>query len=278
VWWLIRIALPRVNWFVAATSQLVSNAVSRVIPGGAAVGGATLYRMLSVSGVQQSEAGGALAATSVLSTAALVAIPATGFVMAVLGAPIPEALWPAAAAGGVLLILLVAIGSVGVGFDRPLLLVGRVIDAVLRWVSSKWGRPHSLDGASLLAERDRMVEVLGPNWPKAITAAALNWVFDYLALVAALYAVGADPRLSLVLLAYAGAAVLSMIPVTPGGLGFVEVGLIWLLVVSGIPRQNAEIATIAYRAVSLLLPILCGVPAWLAHRRRFGQDQLAPAG
>ncbi|MEZ5226801.1 MAG: hypothetical protein R2710_09025, partial [Acidimicrobiales bacterium] len=45
-WWLIRIVLPSVSWFVAATSQLCANAVSRVVPGAAAVGGATLYRML----------------------------------------------------------------------------------------------------------------------------------------------------------------------------------------------------------------------------------------
>ncbi len=44
----------------------------------------------------------------------------------------------------------------------------------------------------------------------------LFW-FDYLVLVTALVAVGADPRLSLVLLAYTTGAVLTMIPVTPGG-------------------------------------------------------------
>ncbi len=278
VWWLIKIALPKVDWFVAATSQLVSNAVSRVVPGGAAVGGATLYRMLSVSGVQHSEAAGALAATSILSTAALFAIPATGFLMAVLGAPVPEALWPAAVAGGVMFALLVAFGWIAVVFDRPLLSLGRAIDWVLRTISKRRGTPRFLNPQRLVQERDRMIDVLGSNSRKAVLAAALNWAFDYLALVAALFAVGADPRLSLVLLAYAGAAVLTMIPITPGGLGFVEVGLVWLLVVSGIPRQDAIVATTAYRAISLLVPILCGVPAWLAHRRRYRHEPVAAAG
>ena len=52
-----------------------------------------------------------------------------------------------------------------------------------------------------------------------------NWLFDYLALLAALTAVGSRPRPSLVLLAYVAAALLGMIPITPGGLGFVEAGL-----------------------------------------------------
>jgi len=268
VWWLIRIVLPDVSWFVAATSQLVANAVSRIF-GGAASGGATLYRMLSVSGVGQAEAGGALAATSILSTAALFAIPATGFLMALLGAPVPEALWPAAVAGGVLFVLLVVFGWLALSFDRPLQTLGRALDRVTQSLAARFNRTWSVKPDRLIEERDRLVEVLGPRWIRAVTAAALNWAFDYLALVAALYAVGADPRLSLVLLAYAGAAVLAMIPITPGGLGFVEAGLWWLLVVSGISSQNALLATAAWRFVSLWLPILCGPPALLAHRWRF---------
>lgn len=269
VWWLVRIVLPGVSWFVVATSQLVSNAVSRIVPGGAAVGGATLFRMLSVSGVTNAEAGAALAATSILSTAALVAIPATGLLMAVLGAPIPEDLEPAAVAGGVLFVLLLMFGWLAISFDRPLLRLGSGLDRAARLWSRRFGPPRSVDPPRLLEERDRLIEVVGPNWPKAVTAAALNWAFDYLALVAALYAVGADPRLSLVLLAYAGAAVLGMISITPGGLGFVEAGLFWLLVVSGINSQDALLATAAYRFISLWMPILCGVPALLAHRHRF---------
>ncbi|MGH1504917.1 MAG: lysylphosphatidylglycerol synthase transmembrane domain-containing protein [Acidimicrobiales bacterium] len=268
-WWLTRTVLPQVSWFVASTSQLVSNAVSRVVPGGAAFGGATLYRMLSISGVGAAEAGGALAATSILSTAALFAIPAVAFVLALLGAPIPEALWPAAVAGGVMFAVLVAIGSVGVGFDRPLLLTGRAIERAFAAVRGRFGRGPCLDPSDLVAERDRLAGVLGARWLRAVTAAAGNWAFDYLTLVAALYAVGADPRLSLVLLAYAGAAVLAMIPITPGGFGFVEVGLTYLLVLSGISTQNALLATLAYRIISLWLPIVSGLFAWAAYRHRF---------
>lgn len=270
VWWLIRIVLPDVSWFVASTSQLVSNAVSRIF-GGAASGGATLYRMLSVSGVSHSEAAGALAATSILSTAALFAIPATGFLMAVLGAPVPESLWPAAVAGGVLFTLLVFFAWLALFFDRPLTGLGRGLDRGSTWMSRRFNRDWRVAPERLLEERDRLVEVLGPRWGRAVTAAASNWAFDYLALVAALYAVGADPRLSLVLLAYSGAAVLSMIPITPGGLGFVEAGLWWLLVVSGISSQDALLATAAWRFVSLWLPIMFGPPALIAHRWRYKQ-------
>lgn len=274
IWWLTRIVLPKVSWFVAATSQLVSNAVSRSVPGGVAASGATLYRMLSVSGVASSEAAGALAATSILSTAALFAIPATAVVLALLGAPIPEELWPTAVAGGVMFVALVIGGLVCLRSDRPLLFVGRLVNGVYSMIKGRFGRPLNFEPGRLLDERDRLTDVLENKGSQAVAAVAGNWAFDYLALIAALYGVGADPRLSIVLLAYAGGAVLGMIPLTPGGVGFVEAGLYGLLVISGIAAQDAVLAVVVYRIVSLLFPLLAGLVAWRAYRRRYHPSQV----
>ncbi|MBT8240112.1 MAG: YbhN family protein [Acidimicrobiia bacterium] len=275
LWWLTRIVLPNVTWFVASTSQLASNAASRVIPGGAAVGGAVLYRMLAVSGTSSGQAGAALAATSGLSTTALAAFPAAGVALAAAGAPIPESLVPAVLAGGVMFPVLVCVGVVSVRTTRPLLRLGIVVSKVVAWAGRIVRRPWQTDPRRLVRERDRMVAAIGDRWLLAVVAAALNWVFDYLVLVTALVAVGADPRLSLVLLAYTGGALLTMIPVTPGGFGFVETGMTYLLVLSGITKGDALLATLAYRIVSLWLPILAGSLAWLAFQRRYGSSAAA---
>lgn len=271
LWWLIRLLLPKASWFVAATSQLTSNSVSRVVPGGggAAAGGATLYRMLAVSGTHPTQAGGALAAMSVLSTAALAAIPAIGVTIALFGAPIPEGLSPIAIASGVLCVLLLAVGVLALRTTTPLLLAGRALDRILRLAARPLKKNWQVSGDTLVTERDRLASLLGDRWPQATAASALNWTFDYLVLVFALYAVDAEPRLSLVMIAYAGGAVLSMISITPGGTGFVEVGLIEVLVLSGIPADRATVAVLAYRGISLWLPIASGFFAWLAFRRRY---------
>ncbi len=273
LWWLTRIVIPQASWFVAATSQLVSNAVSRVIPGGAATGGAVYYRMLASAGVDSSKAGGALAVTSVMTTAALVAIPAVAGVMALAGAPIPESLLPAAVAGGVMFVVLVAIGALAMAFTRPLELAERAIRALVGIVGRAVRRPWTVGNGQFVAERDRLVAVVDRRWPAVVAASAGKWAFDYLALIAALYSVGTDPRLSLVLIAYAGAQVLGMIPVTPGGLGFVEVGLYSLLIISGISAQDASLATIAYRLISWWVPIVSGFGAWVLFLRRTPFDE-----
>jgi Lysylphosphatidylglycerol synthase TM region len=93
-----------------------------------------------------------------------------------------------------------------------------------------------------------------------------KWVLDYLALLTALAAVGAHPRPSLVLLAYLSGAILGMVPITPGGLGFVEAGLTTVLVLAGGPAGDASLAVLAYRLVSHRLPFVAGALAILAYR------------
>jgi uncharacterized protein (TIRG00374 family) len=269
MWALIKQVLPSVSWFVAATGQLVSNSVSRVVPGGAAVGGATFYRMLSVSGVEAPRAASDMAATGVLSNAFLFAIPAVAGLLALAGAPVPERLMPAAMAGGVFFLVLMGVAVVAVTMTSPLVMVGRLVRMHVELLGRITRRGWSFDPQRLLQERSRLVSALESRWPQAMAAAAGNWAFDYLALIAALYAVGAEPRLSLVLLAFAAAAVLGMVPFTPGGVGFVEVGLYSALIVTGITAREAALATLAYRAVSLGLPVLAGPVAWLLFRRRY---------
>jgi uncharacterized protein (TIRG00374 family) len=91
-----------------------------------------------------------------------------------------------------------------------------------------------------------------------------------LALLCALRAVGAAPRPSLVLLAYAGAELLALIPLTPGGLGFVEAGLVGTLTLAGVPAKDALTATLLYRLVAYWLPLPAGGIAYVLFRQRYG--------
>ena len=99
--------------------------------------------------------------------------------------------------------------------------------------------------------------------------AATRRGFDYFALLCSLHAVGADPRPSLVLLAYVAAELLALLPFTPGGLGFVEAGLVGTLTVSGVSASDALSATLLYRIVAYWLPLPAGAIAYLVFRRRY---------
>ena len=120
--------------------------------------------------------------------------------------------------------------------------------------------------------------MLGANWWRALLFSAGRWVLDYLTLLAALTAVHASPRPSTVLLAFCAAQFLGTLPLTPGGLGFVEAGLTGTLVLAGVGTGAAVVATLAYRMVSFWLPIPAGAIAAVIHRRRYGEEAVSDAG
>ncbi|MEY2458829.1 MAG: putative heme transporter, partial [Acidimicrobiaceae bacterium] len=90
---------------------------------------------------------------------------------------------------------------------------------------------------------------------------------DYVALYASLLAVGLRPSPAMVLVAFTAANAAGMIPVTPGGLGFVEAGLSGTLVLMGAGEEQTLAAVAIYRLMSCWLPALAGIVAYVSSRR-----------
>jgi uncharacterized protein (TIRG00374 family) len=171
-------------------------------------------------------------------------------------------------------VALFAIGALLIAHDGALAWVGRVIQRVRNRLRRQ-SEPLEHLPERLLRERDRIVGTLGPRWKRALAATCGRWAFDYATLLAALAAVGSQPRPSLVLLAFCVAQILAQIPITPGGLGFVEAGLTAMLALAGVSAGNAVLATFAYRLFSYWLPLPVGLAAYAAHRRRIAGNAAA---
>lgn len=269
-----RMALRTDGWYAVVTSQLAGNAVSRVLPGGAAAGAAVQFRMLTVAGLDTTRAVSGLTAFSLLTTAGVLALPIFALPALLAGAVVPRGFAQAAIIGGVAFVLVALVSGVLLATDRPLAAAARFAQAVRNRVARS--RPPLTDlPRRLLAERDAIRQVLESRWWEASLAIAGKLGFDYLSLLAALEA-RTDPQPSLVLLAFAVALILSMVPVTPGGLGFVEAGLTAMLTLAGIPPGEAVLATLIYRLASYWLPALAGPVAYVFFRRRYGPHRVDP--
>ena len=267
-WWcsaeLDRVALPRMSRFVALTSSLAANAISRVVPGaGGALGVGVSYRMWTDSGQEVAPAASAMAATTVMSLATLFALPVVTLVFALIGAPTPHSLVLVAAGGAIAFAVLFGLGAALLFNDWFLRWNARLAESVARHLH------RSLTAAGIEDERDRLREVLGRRWPRALAASIGVWAFDYLSLVAVLVALHTKPQPGLVLLAFTSAKILGMLPITPGGLGIVEAGLTGMLSLAGIPGAEALLATLAYRIVSYWLSLPAGLVGWWAFRHRY---------
>ncbi len=263
-----RLALRTKAWFPVITSQLAGNAITLIMPGGAAVGAAVQFRMLATSGSDMSSAVGGLAAFSLLGVGGLLALPVFALPVILLGAPVDRGLVSTALLGAVGFAAFAAFGAVVMAYDAPLRWIGRGAQRLANLVLRKRPRLAGLD-ESLLAQRNDVRAVLGRQWWQALLLSSGRLAFDYLCLLAALRATGSHPRPSLILVAYAVAGIVGMIPATPGGLGLVEASLTGLLVLAEVDSSQAVLATLGYRLASYWVPLFAGPIAYGLFRIRY---------
>ncbi len=265
LWELDRITLATSAWFAIACAQLSGNAVGRFVPGAPTP---FTVEMLRKAGVDTGQAVAALSASTGLQLATTAALPLLALPAMVGGAGVSRGLANAAYLGLGVLLLLVAAGAAVLASDAPLELIGRVVQWLLNHTIRRRHPVHDVT-KEVLADRDFIRTRLGERWKAALLSAAANTGFDYLALLSALRAVGAAPRPSLVVLAYTASDLLALLPFTPGGLGFVEAGLLGTLVLAGVSGPDALAATLLYRLASYWLPIPAGGVAYVLFRRRY---------
>ena len=273
MWALLRLALDVKPWFPVATAQLAGNAFSRIVPGGSAAGGAMQFDMLRQAGIGTAWAATSVTAVSLISTATLLGLPVISIVsILITGASVERNLFRVGSIAVVVCLGAIAGGAVLLWADRPLLWLGELIQ---RLRNRLFRRRPPVEGLAdrLVDERDLIRRVLGAGWWQALIFSAGNWLLDLTALLIALAAVGAQPRASVVLLAYVVAAFLGMIPLTPGGLGFVEAGLVGTLSLAGIGTDQALLATLVYRLAAYWMPIPMGAVAYLLAAHKYGRPK-----
>jgi uncharacterized protein (TIRG00374 family) len=267
IWALMRIALHTDKWFDVACAQLSGNALSRALPGGAATGGATMYQMLNRSGFDGPTASTALTAVGLLSTATLFVLPVLALPAILFGLAVSSELLQGAILGGVLGIFLLTGASILLVSDRVVRGCGRILDWFVRRVLRRPAPSASL-ADQFVESRDFVRSALAESWKRAVPAALGNQLFDFLALYVSLLAVGSHVDPVLVLLAFVAGSALAMIPITPGGLGFVEAGLTGVLTLAGVTPDHAVLAVLLYRLFSYWLPLPAGLVASILFRRR----------
>jgi uncharacterized protein (TIRG00374 family) len=157
-------------------------------------------------------------------------------------------------------------------FAAVIVLLTRGRRRVVEIVRTLAGRVPFLDGDRLadavqgIAERLRTFANERELLNRAVAWAAANWLFDAASLwvfIAAFHKLVSPIDL---LVAYGLANVLAVIPITPGGLGVVEVVLIPTLVGFHVSKGVAALGVLGYRLVNFWLPIPVGGGTYLSLR------------
>ncbi len=106
------------------------------------------------------------------------------------------------------------------------------------------------------------------NWIIAGTFAMVNWLTDMLCLVAAAHAFGLPVGVLTIASIYLGVQLVRQIPITPGGIGLIETGLLAGLTSAGAAGAAAAAVVLTYRVLSCWVLIPLGGLAWLGLRPR----------
>ena len=277
VWWQYRLVMHVHGWYLIATAQLSAAAFGKIVPGGAASGGALQFTMLTQGGIRGGRVASGITAVSIISGATVLALPLFALPALVGVFDIESTLRRVALFGLGVLAVLLGFSILMLLVDHPLHWAGRGLD----WIRGKvlhHPTRHPDIADRLLAERDIVRDVLGQNWRAALAAALGQRGLDFAALLMAVYGTGTELNPLLVLLAYGVAQILTIVPITPGGLGFVEVGLVGFLGFAGMETGAALVATLAYRLVAYWLPMLAGAVAYGLYVHRYGRAVLPGSG
>ncbi|HEY2958306.1 MAG TPA: lysylphosphatidylglycerol synthase transmembrane domain-containing protein [Actinomycetota bacterium] len=251
---------PKPGFLTLLRIQLSTLAISHVVPGGSAAGAALGFRLLTRHGLRGTDAafvmatqgmGSAVVLNILLWVGLVVSIPLRGY----------NPLYAIAAVLGVLLIggfstlvvLLVRGQARAAGIMRaasrrvPFLDEDKVGEVVLRLA----GRLQTLARQPQLVRRAVLWDV--GFW--LCTATAL-WLF--------VSAFGHRVPVDGLIVSFGLAYVMAAVPITPAGLGVVEVVLVSLLTFFGAPVGAATLGVVLYRLVNFWLPIPLGALAYLS--------------
>ena len=266
-------ALPGLRYRNAFVLSQSSSASTYIAPGGPAVGVALAYGMLRAWGFPGRSVTLAVALTGIWNQFALLGFPSVALVLLTLEGEKHRLLQTVAIVGFAIFVVAAAAWIAGLSSRRLARWAGnlsaRMATRGLRVIRRG---PVSWTGESFAAFRAEAVGLVRRRWPY-LTAATLAGHFTvFLVLLACLRVFGVHSGEVSVIEAFAAwslVRLLGSIPITPGGLGIVELGLTTALV--GFGGDNAEVVTavLTYRFLTIVPTLVLGLilgATWKRHR------------
>ena len=283
-WVMICSVLPSIRLREAAVVNLGSNAVANTLPAGGALAMGVSWAMLSSWGVSTAEYVLYTLVSGIWNVFARLGLPVLALmILATAGRP-GAGLIAAAAVG----LALLTAAAAGLGLlmrsDSFALRAGRALQLGLVTACRLVRRPASFDvPGSLLSFRDRAGGLIAARGWRITAATAASNLTLWLVLLACLRGVGlsqAQVPWQTSLAAFAFVRLLTVLPITPGGLGITELGLIATLAADADHRASAQVtaAVLLYRAVTYLPPIPLGAIACLTWQHAPALIHAKPAG
>jgi uncharacterized membrane protein YbhN (UPF0104 family) len=264
-------ALPGLSLRQAVLESHASTAVGNLMPVGQAVGLGVTYRFYTSYGFERSPIAMSLLVQGVWNNFVKLGMPIVALGLLVATGDAAGELAPAAVVGLVLFALALGGFAFGLSGEGRAARLGRAMAGGverLRRLLRRPGRPDWERGA--VAFRAQAITLLRQRWHWLTLTTLASHLSLFLVLLLALRHVGvSEAEVSWVeaLAAFALVRLLSAFPITPGGLGVVELGLAGGLILAGGDEAQVVAAVLVFRLLTFVLPIPIGALTWWLWRR-----------
>lgn len=271
-WPMLTAAQPQLPLRQAAVSNLASTSVANTVPGGGAIGIGVTMTMQRSWGQPVAATTLGLVVTGVWNNFVKLGLPVVALGLLALNGEAGPGLAVAAVIGLLVLVGAIVLFALLLRSDQLAASVGRGVGGVASALRGVFRRPP-VEGwdRRAVAFRSDAVDLVERRWLRITVTSLVSHLSLFAVLLLALRHVGvSDDEVSwqLVLAAFSFVRLVSAVPITPGGLGVVELGLTAAMG-SGLPdgtKNQIAAAVLVYRALTWLLPIPLGVGCWIFWR------------
>ena len=258
----LQAALPGLGFWRALTSSQISAAFSHAVPAGDALGAGAQVALYRRWGFGAHPIAVALALVGAFNGLFFVVLPPFGLVLLQFDGDRRTGLLLIAIAAFVALVAITVGMVAAIRSDTSARRVGafaaRLAAPVLRILRRG---PAGDWGEHLVGFRNEAIDVLRRRWAGLLFGTAASNLAVFACVVVALRVCGASAdQLSWqeILVAWALTRLLLLIPITPGGIGVVELGMTGLLVAFGGDHAAVVAGVLLERALTFLPPIILG--------------------
>jgi len=271
-YWLLWVAvLPGLSLSQAAVSTEASTAVANTVPGGSYLAVALNYSMIHSWGFRRSVVTLSLLISGVWNNFAKLALPVIALVALAVQGDVSGGRLAAAALGVAALVAAIVIFGLALRTDDAAARIGQLAGRVGALPMRLIRRPAPIGwDIAVVRFRQKTIDLLRTRWWSISLATIVGHLSLYLVLLVALRNIGVsedEVGWAEVLAVFAFTRLVTAIPLTPGGLGVVELALTSGLVAAGGNREEVVAAVLVYRFLTYVLPIPLGVISYVFWRR-----------
>ncbi len=269
-WWANMAALPGLTLGKAAVDTQTTTSVANTLPGGGAIAVGLTYTILRSWGFSGTAVALFVSVTGLWNIFAKLALPVVSVGLLVVQGHSGAAFVTAALVGLAVLAVAIVLLTAIFRSERVARRIGDGLGGAISWLKRPFhGKPFSDGGDRAVRFRSDTIVLVERRWLWLTLTTILSQLALFFVLLLSLRSLGVseqDVSTAEAFAVFAFSRLITVIPITPGGVGVIDLGYIGGLVAAGGDRSEVVAAVLLFRTLTFAIQIPLGGITYLIWR------------